>query len=234
MSGASAIERVPVSPRHEPAPMSPLVEALVLPCLFLTVVLAGAIRPGGDVTMVPPSLASLVLAVVLMSILARSGAFAPERLVGPWRTPLQNAGGLAVLLAAFAASAQIVTLVLPESGVPELIGWVVLISLLLQALAIAPDRVRVRRGLAVTFGAAFVLKFVLLAALSSPAEGGLARALQLIFDGVTLGSVTQRTIHPAEGYLAFGTLVLYLLGVAMLPGSAAGSTGALSAPRAGG
>ena len=172
--------------------MSPLVEALVLPCLFLTVVLAGSIRPGGDVTMVPPSLASLVLAVVLMSILARSGALAPERLAGPSRTPLQNVSGLIVLLAAFAASAQVVTLVLPESGVPELIGWVVLISLLLQTLAIAPDRARVRRGLAVTFGAAFVLKFVVLSALSSPAEGGLARALQLVFDGVTLGSVTQR------------------------------------------
>ena len=230
MSGASAIERVPVSPRHERAPMSPLVEAVLLPGLFLTVVLAAAIRPGGDVTMVPPSLASLVLAVVLMSILARSGALAPERLVGPSRTALQNASGLIVLLAAFAASAQVVTLVLPESGVPELIGWVVLISLLLQALAIAPDRARVRRGLAVTFGAAFVLKFVLLAALSSPAEGGLARALQLVFDGVTLGSVTQRAIHPAEGYLAFGTLVLYLVGVAVLPGS----TGAASAPRADG
>jgi hypothetical protein len=199
--------------------VSPVFEAVLLPCLFLTVVLAGAIRPGGDVTMVPPSLASLALAVVLLSILARSGALAPERLAGPSRTPLQNISGLTVLLAAFAASAQVVTLVLPESGVPELIGWVVLISLLLQTLAIAPDRARVRRGLAVTFITGFVLKFVVLAALSSPAEGGLARALQLVFDGVTLGSVTQRTIHPAEGYLAFGTLVLYLVGVAVLPGS---------------
>ena len=199
--------------------MSPIVEALVLPVLFLTVVLAGAIRPGGDVSLVPPSLGSLALAMVLMSILARSGALATERLVGASRTTLQNASGVTVLMAVFAASAQVVTLVIPESGVPELIGWVVLISLLLQTLAIAPDRARVRRGLAVTFGAAFVLKFVLLAALSSPAEGGLARALQLVFDGVTLGSVTQRAIHAAEGYLAFATLLLYLVGVAALPGS---------------
>ena len=134
----------------------------MLPVLFLTVVLAGAIRPGGDVSLVPPSLGSLALAVVLMSILARSGALATERLVGASRTTLQNASGVTVLMAVFAASAQVVTLVIPESGVPELIGWVVLISLLLQTLAIAPDRARVRRGLAVTFGAAFVLKFVLL------------------------------------------------------------------------
>ncbi len=212
-------ERAQVGPPGERAQLSPLVEALVLPGLLLTVVLAGAIHPGAEVTMAPPSLGSMVLAVVLMAMLVRSGALAHERLVGPSRSTLQNLNGLTVLLTVFAASAQVVTQVLPESGLPELIGWVVLISLLLQAFAIAPDRARVRRGLAVTFGAAFVLKFVVLAALSSPAERGLARALQLVFDGVTLGSVTQRAIHPIEGYLAFLTLVLYLVGVAALPGS---------------
>ena len=39
--------------------MTPFLEAWLLPALFLTVVLAGALRPGGDVTMMPPSLASL-------------------------------------------------------------------------------------------------------------------------------------------------------------------------------
>jgi len=87
-------------------------------------------------------------------------------------------------------------------------------------LAIAPDRARVLRGLAVTFGAAFVLKFVVLAAISSPAEGRLARALQLLFEGVTLGIVSQRPAHPVEEYLAFGTLVLYLVGLAGLPRAA--------------
>ena len=197
--------------------MSPLFEALVLPCLLLTVVLAGAVRPGGDVTMVPPTLGSLVLAIALMGILVRGGALAPERLMGASRSALENLNGLTVLLALFAASAQAITLVIPDSGVPALIGWAVLISLLLQAYAIAPDRARLLRGLAVTFGAAFVLKFVVLAAISSPAQGRLARALQLLFEGVTLGAVSQRPAHPVDGYLAFGTLVLYLVGVAWLP-----------------
>jgi hypothetical protein len=73
------------------------------------------------------------------------------------------------------------------------------------------------RGLLVTFGAAFTLKFVLLAALSAPADGRFARALQLLFEGITLGAVTQRPPHAAEGYLAFATLLLYLIGVAFLP-----------------
>jgi hypothetical protein len=105
--------------------------------------------------------------------------------------------------------------------VPALIGWVVMISLLAQALAIAPERARLLRGLAVTFGAAFVLKFVVLAAISSPAQSRLTRALQLLFEGVTLGTLSQRPAHPAEGYLAFATLVLYLAGIAWLPAAAA-------------
>ncbi len=200
--------------------MSPLFEALVLPCLLLTVVLVGAIRPGADVTMAPPTLGSLVLAIALMAILVRSGALAPQRLMGPSRSPLQNVNGATVLLAVFAASAQVITLVIPDSGVPALIGWIVLTSLLLQAFAVAPDRARLRRGLAVTFGTAFVLKFVVLAAVSSPAEGRFPRALQLLFEGFTLGTVSQRPAHPVEGYLAFATLVLYLVGVAWLPGAA--------------
>ncbi|HVR28144.1 MAG TPA: hypothetical protein VMS86_01305 [Thermoanaerobaculia bacterium] len=200
--------------------MSPLFEALALPCLLLTVVLAGAIRPGADVTMVPPTLGSLVVAIALMALLVRSGALAPERLMGPSRSPLQNLNGLTALLALYAASAQVITLVVPDSGVPALIGWVVLVSLLLQAFAVAPDRARLLRGLAVTFAAAFVLKFVVLAAISSPTQGRLARGLQLLFEGVTLGAVSQRPAHPLEGYLAFGTLVLYLVGLACLPRAA--------------
>lgn len=197
--------------------MTPLYEACVLPILFLTVVLLGAIRPGADLTLVPPSLGSLVMAMVLVAIFVRSGALAPDRLMNASRPAMANANGLTVLLTVFAASAQALTLVVPDSGVPALIVWVVLISLVLQAFAIGPDRERLLRGLLVTFGAAFVLKFIMLAALSAPAESRVTRAIQLLFEGVTLGVVSQRPAHAAEGYLAFVTLLLYLIGVAWLP-----------------
>jgi hypothetical protein len=100
---------------------------------------------------------------------------------------------------------------------PAAIVWVVFGSLLLQAFAIGPDRTRVLRGLLVTFGAGFTLKFVLLSAISSAAEGRLARALQLLFEGVTFGTVTQRPPALAEGYLAFSATAMYLIGVAFLP-----------------
>jgi hypothetical protein len=192
-------------------------EAVLLPALFLTVVLAAAVRPGGDVFVVPPSLASLVAGTALFGLLVRSGALAPERLVNPSRQMLANLNGLSVLVTLFAASAQLVTALVPESGLPAAIVWAVLVSLLLQAFAIGPDRTRLLRGLLVTFGAGFTLKFVLLSTISSPAEGRLARALQLLFEGVTLGAVSQRPPGLAEGYLAFTATALYLIGVASLP-----------------
>ncbi|MDQ3441054.1 MAG: hypothetical protein M3478_11975 [Planctomycetota bacterium] len=192
-------------------------EAITLPVLFLTVMLLAAIRPGSDVTLVPPSLASLVFGMILFALLVRSGALAPERLMNASRSGLANVNGLFVLLTTFAASAQVITLVVPDGGVPALVAWVVLASLLLQALAISPDRQRLLRGLVVTFGAAFTLKFIVLATISAPAERGVARALQLLFEGVTLGTVSQRTPHPLEGYLAFATLALYLVALALLP-----------------
>ena len=197
--------------------MSPLLEAAVLPAIFLTVTLLGAIRPGGGASLVPPSPASLVAAVVLLAIFVRSGTLAPDRLMHQLRTALANLNGFSVLLTLFVASAQVVTLVVPESGVPALVGWMVLLSLLLQALAIGPDRTRLLRGLLVTFGAAFVLKFILLAAISRPAESRLAQALQILFDGVTLGTISQRPAHPLDAYLAFATIAVYLVGVAWLP-----------------
>ena len=197
--------------------MTPQREAVLLPVLFLTVVLAGAVRPGAAVSVTPPSLSALLTATALFALLLRSGVVAPSYLVNPTRSLLANLNGASVLLSAFAASAQLITAVVPESGVPALITWAVLVSLIVQAFVMAPDRTRMLRGLMVTFGAAFALKFIVLAALSAPAEGRFARALQLLFEGVTVGTVLQRPPHPAEGYLTFAAIALYLVGAALLP-----------------
>jgi hypothetical protein len=69
----------------------------------------------------------------------------------------------------------------------------------------------------VSLGVAFVLRFIVLAALSAPATSSLGRMVQMLFEGVTLGSVTQAPIHPASGYIAFATVMLYLFGLVLLP-----------------
>jgi hypothetical protein len=197
--------------------MSATREAVTLPLVFLTVTLFGGLRIADGVALLPPPLFALVLSVLLLGLLVRCGALAPDRLVHASRSMLANLNGLIVLFAAFLASAQAFNVATPESGAPRVLFNFVYLVLLANTIAASPDRARVLRSLLVIFGSAFIVKFVVLAALSHPAAGPLTRVLQALFEGVTLGSVTQEVFHPATGYVAFGTLMLYLFGLVLLP-----------------
>jgi len=197
--------------------MTPAREAIYLPLLFLTVALLGGVRPGGPVVLLPPSLFTLILAVMLVGVLIQSGALMPLRLMNGSRSALANLNGFVALAALFAASAQVFSLLTPEAGVPRILFSVYFLVLMLNTLAAGPDRVRVLRSLAVTFGAAFVLKFIVLNALSDPASGRMARLLQILFEGVTLGTVTQQVHHASAGYLAFFTIGVFLVALSLLP-----------------
>jgi len=192
-------------------------EAIALPLVFLTVALFGGLRIADRVALLPPPLFALVLSVLLLGLLVRCGALAAGRLVHGSRSRLANLNGLVVVLAAFLASAQAFNVATPESGAPRVLFNLVFLILLANTIAASPDRARVLRSLLVIFGSAFIVKFIVLSALSHPAEGTVTRALQVLFEGVTLGSVTQDVFHPATGYIAFGTLMLYLFGLVLLP-----------------
>ncbi len=121
-----------------------------------------------------------------------------------------------VILATFFASTQVFNLLIPESGLPFLLFNVFFFVLLLNTLAGSPDRVSVLRSLVVIVGSAFILKFVVLTALSDPAGGAFRRMMLALLEGITLGTLTQPPLHAATGYVAFATLVLFLIGLAML------------------
>ena len=197
--------------------MKAATEAVYLPALFLTVALLGGLRVGDRLTFVPPPLFALVLGVMLFGVLVRGRVLAPDRLMNASRPSLENLNGVVVILSLFFAATQVFNLVTPESGLPFLLFNVLLFVLLINTLAGFPDRVSVLRSTAVMTGAAFILKFVVLGAISDPGEGALKRVLYALLEGVTLGSITQPRLHPAAGYLAFATLVLFLAGLAMLP-----------------
>jgi hypothetical protein len=192
-------------------------EAFTLPAIFLTVALGASIELGPTLAFVPPPLFALVLGVMLMAALVQCGALRPEVLVSSHRSGLENLNGGIVLLTLFAASAQTLAVILPASGIPAVLMGILLFALLAQALAIGADRRHMMRGLLVSLALAFVLKFIVLAALSAPASGFFSRAVQLLFEGVTLGSVSQAPLPSAAGYLAFATLLLYLFGLVLLP-----------------
>jgi hypothetical protein len=197
--------------------MKAVTEAVYLPMLFLTVALLGGLRVDDRLTFVPPPLFALVLGMMLFGVLVRGQVLAPERLMRASRPPLENLNGLAVIFSLFFAATQIFNLVTPEAGLPFLLFNVFLFVLLVNTLAASPDRVSVLRSMAVITGAAFILKFIVLGALSDPGAGALKRVLLVLLEGITLGTLTQPPLHQTAGYLAFATLVLFLIGLAMLP-----------------
>jgi hypothetical protein len=197
--------------------MTALREAVVLPLLLLTVAFVAGARPGARVELVPPTLFALMLAALLVAALVRSGALATERLLHASRGTLANANGAAILFALFAASAQVLTLLTPRSGLPLLFVDIFLFVLLVNTLAAVPDRTRLLRRLAITLGAAVAIKFIVLAAVSGPADSRMGRVLVALFDAATFGGVTQEPEPAAAGYLAFATVTAYLVAVALLP-----------------
>jgi hypothetical protein len=192
-------------------------EAVVLPLLLLTIALVAGLRPGAHVELAPPTLFSLMLATLLIAALVRSGALAPDRLLHGSRSILANANGAAVLFTLFAASAQVLTMLTPRSGLPLLFVDIFLLVLLVNTLAAVPDRTRLLRSLAITLGSALAVKFIVLAAVSGPRESRLGRVLVALFDAATFGGITQEPEPSSAGYLAFAAIALFLIAIALLP-----------------
>jgi len=194
-------------------------EAFTLPLIFLTVTLLGGFRAAESQGMrfLPPPLIALILASLLVGVLVRAGAFSPERLLRSERSSLENGSGAIVLATLFAASAQVFNLMTPESGLLHFIVTVFFVLLLWNTWAARPDRSRLLRSLAVLFGGAFILKYIVLASLYDPQGGLTKRVLTTLLEGATLGGLQYEPPAAMTGYVAFFTLALYLVGVTLLP-----------------
>jgi hypothetical protein len=210
-------ERLLVPAPSEPG--DPVRESWILPAIFLTVALLGGFRtgPDGSIRLLPPPLISMVLAMVLLGVLVRAAALDPLRLMSAVRTPSENLSGLMVLATLFAASAQLLNAITPETGLLHLLMNVFLLALLANTAAAAPDPPRLLRSLAIVFGSAFVLKYILLAALYDPQGGLTRRVLTALVEGVTLGTMDYQLHGQAVGYVAFSAIVVYMIGLFLLP-----------------
>lgn len=208
-------------------------EAFVLPGIFLTVALLGGLRiarlagDGNAVRLVAPSLMAMVLAMLVVGCLVRARALAPERLMNSGRTGLENLSGLVVLLTLFAASAQIFNLVTPDTGFLFLLFSIFFFVQLLTTLAAVRERTPLLQALAVLLGSAFLIRFVGLEALYSRDGGMLKRMLTAMMEGVTLGAIEYQPHAAITGYAAFLTVVLFLVGLILLPGGVAEASGPL-------
>lgn len=196
--------------------MSAAREAFALPLLFLTVALLGGLRTAGDVRLVPPPLGALVLGMLLIAALTRGHVLLPDLYMNSARRPMENANGAMVLLTLFAASAQMFNLLVPDRGLFYAIFTVFFAVQLLTSLAAIEERRRMLRALAVLFGSAFVLRFIVLEALYAPESSVLKRVLTVLLEGVTLGGLDYDPHTSWTGYAAFAALALYMIGLVLL------------------
>lgn len=206
-------------------------EAVLLPLLLITVAAGGGFRsrvPDGTWHFVPPAPMALVLGLLLMGVLVRTGVVAPWALMGPQRSGLANANGAMVLATLLLASAQVFTALTPEMGLLHVLASLFFLLLLVNTLAANPTRPRAMQSLGVVLLSAFVLKYVMLEGLYEP-EGSLARTVvTTLLQGVSLGAVGYTAHGPATAYVAFASVLGYLFGLVLLPGNDTSGSQALS------
>ena len=108
-----------------------------------------------------------------------------------------------MLLAVFAASAQVFNLLTPDSGLLHVLVSVFFLVQLLTTLTAVRDRMAMLRSLAVLLGCAFLLRFIALESLYAPGRGVIKRVMTALMEGITLGALDYVPTGPATGYVAF-------------------------------
>src|SRR6266404_388390 len=190
-----------------------LLHFIVTPTILLTVGLLGGLRVDAQTrqfVFIAPPLVTLVLAILLGSLFVRAGTIDLRQWLALEQPMLTNVAHLLTLLALFFASAQAFNSVLPESGLLHWMFSFFFLWTLWTSQFSAFDARRLLKSLIVLFATAFVLKHLLVAALSAPEGGWLRKLTATLLQGISI-DVTH--FAPATGYISFFTLVLYVGGL---------------------
>jgi hypothetical protein len=196
-----------------------LLRFILLPFIFLTVALLGGLRIGaedGRFIFIAPPLITLMFAVLLIALFIRGSLLKIETWFSHDYQPTVNVSHALTLLSLFFASAQAFNSVLPERGLFFWLFSFFFLWTLWNNLFSVFDAKRLLRSLIALFGMAFILKHLIVASFNAP-EGSWWRKLAgILFEGLTLGFDNQ-TFAPATGYISFFTLILYMVGLYLLP-----------------
>lgn len=190
-----------------------LVQFIGLPTILLSVALLGGLRIDAETRhfiFIAPPLVTLILAVLLVALFVRSGALELQAWLAIDQPLLTNISHLLTLTAFFFASAQAFNSVLPESGLLHWMFSFFFLWTLWTNQFSAFDARRLLKSLIVLFGTAFVLKHLLVAALSAPAGGWLRKLVATLLQGI---AIDVPDFAPATGYISFFALVLYVAGL---------------------
>lgn len=194
---------------------------IVAPLIFLLVALLGGLRLGAlnsEFLFLKPALVCLIFAVILLVLFFRARLIRLEGWFSEDFTPLQNSANAGVLLTLFAASAQVFNSLLPEQGLPFWIVAFFFLWSLWTNLFAEFDPKKLLTSLGSLFALAFITKYLILASLTAPGNGGFISAL---FSGnLTKETITYLLDLPrfagGTGYIQFFTLIFYLIGLFLL------------------
>ena len=194
---------------------------IFLPLLFLTVALLGGLRlnaADNAFVFLKPALVCLIFASVLLMLFFRANLLRLDGWFSENFSTLKNAANAVVLISLFAASTQIFNALLPERGLPFWIIAFCFLWTLWNNLFADFDVKRLLQSLGGLFGLAFVVKYLILANLAAPANSSWWRA---IIENPAQETFTWLLDLPrfaaGTGYIQFFALIIYLLGLFLLP-----------------
>ncbi|MFN6963782.1 MAG: hypothetical protein ACK4S4_08455 [Pyrinomonadaceae bacterium] len=194
---------------------------ILLPLLLLTVTLLGGLRlsdPGLHFVFAAPSLLCLLLAAMTIVLFARGGLIALDGWFSERHSALTLAANSSVIFALFAATVQVYNSLLPERGI---MFWIVAFCFVwtLVSYAFAEfDARRLVRGLGAMVGMAFVVKYLLLAGVTAPAnESWMQAMLQNPSKEVLTWLLDLPRYSAATGYIQFFAVAGYVAALWLVP-----------------
>lgn len=203
------------------------IQYLLLPIIFLTVTLLGGWRlslEDNAFVFLKPPLVCLIFAVMLLAIFLRVRLIRLEGWFSEDFTLLQNIANASVLLTLFTASTQIFNSLLPEQGLPFWVFAFCFLWTLWTNLFSVFDVKRLLQSLGSLFGFAFIAKYLVLSYMTAPVSESWWRG---ILENPTQEFFTWLFDLPrfaaGTGYIQFFAVILYLIGLYLLPPAAAKS-----------
>lgn len=197
------------------------IQYLLLPLIFLTVTLLGGWRlslEDNAFIFLKPPLVCLIFAVMLLALFLRAKLIRLEGWFSEDFTLLQNIANAAVLLTLFTASTQIFNSLLPEQGLPFWVFAFCFLWTLWTNLFSVFDTKRLLQSLGSLFGFAFIAKYLVLSYMTAPVSESWWRG---ILQNPTQEFFTWLFDLPrfaaGTGYIQFFAVILYLIGLYLLP-----------------
>lgn len=194
---------------------------IYLPIIFLTSALLGGLRfsaADGTFIFLKPSLVCLIFAAMLLILFARAHLVRVSSWFSEEKPLLDNAANGVVIASVYIASTQVFNSLIPEQGVPYWIVAFCFFSTLWNNVFAEFDTRRLMRSLGALFALAFVVKYLVLLNLTTPAnQSWLENLIQSPSKSAAAWLLDVPQFSSATGYVQFFALAFYMLGLYLLP-----------------